>query len=112
MNFGHTIGHALEKIYNYKIYHGEAVSIGMKLITEKSFKAKITNYEDFLKLKFLLKKYSLPTTTKASFKNIFKNILADKKIFANRINVCVIKKIGCCEIVSFSLLEFKKFLQG
>lgn len=112
LNFGHTIGHALEKIYNYKIQHGEAVSIGMNYITEKSFKAKMTNYDDFLKLQLLLKKYSLPTTTKAPFKKLFKHILADKKIFANKINVCIIKKIGCCEIVSFSLLKFKKFLQG
>ena len=96
LNFGHTIGHAIESHYNYKKYnHGESISIGM--ITE----AKISNYLGMLSSSELNKII-------AHFKNcrlkIFDNIINDKKLiikltrdkknFQNNINFSLIKKIG------------------
>ena len=96
LNFGHTIGHAIESYYDYKKFnHGEAISIGM--ITE----AKISNYLGMLSSSELNKII-------AHFKNcrlkIFDNIINDKKLiikltrdkknFQNNINFSLIKKIG------------------
>ena len=96
LNFGHTIGHAIESHYNYKKFnHGEAISIGM--ITE----AKISNYLGMLSSSELNKII-------AHFKNcrlkIFDNIINDKKLiirlnkdkknFQNNINFSLINKIG------------------
>ena len=96
LNFGHTIGHAIESYYNYKKFnHGEAISIG--IITE----AKISNYLGLLSsndLKRILKhfkKYKLKVND-----NILKNkiliskIIKDKKNFQNNIIFSLIDKIG------------------
>ena len=96
LNFGHTIGHAIESHYNYKKFnHGEAISIGM--ITE----AKISNYLGKLSSNELdriithFKKYGLKL-----FDNVLKNkalidkLTKDKKNFQNNINFSLINKIG------------------
>lgn len=110
LNFGHTVGHALERYYSNRISHGEAVCVGMCYITEKSFKAGITSFYSFLKLKSLIKKYKLPTSLKFNFEDVFNNILKDKKIFGNVIKICVIKKIGHSTILTMPVLKFRRFL--
>ena len=96
LNFGHTIGHALEKYYDYqKFNHGEAISIGM--ITE----AKISNYLGLLsnnELERIIKhfyKYKLKI-----YDNVLKNkiliryLSKDKKNSLDNINFSLIDKIG------------------
>ncbi len=96
LNFGHTIGHAIESHYNYKKFnHGEAISIGM--ITE----AKISNYLGLLssnELKRILthfKKYRLKVSDNIlKEKGLISKITKDKKNFQNNINFSLIDKIG------------------
>ena len=96
LNFGHTIGHAIEKYYDYqKFNHGEAISIGM--ITE----AKISNYlgllssEDLDRIIIHFKKCGLKTYDKVVRDRKLVKILAkDKKNFQNNINFSLIDKIG------------------
>tara|TARA_A100001011_G_scaffold258826_1_gene267148 strand:- start:426 stop:1493 length:1068 start_codon:yes stop_codon:yes gene_type:complete len=96
LNFGHTIGHAIENHYGYKKYnHGEAISIGM--ITE----AKISNYLGLLKNNELerivmhFKKSGLKIFDKILNKKIFINRLdKDKKNYLNNINFALVDKIG------------------
>ena len=96
LNFGHTIGHAIESHYNYKkLNHGEAISIGM--ITE----AKISNYLGLLSSKDLniiithFEKYKLKIYDKIiTDKNLINSLTKDKKNFKNNINFSLIDKIG------------------
>ena len=96
LNFGHTIGHAIESYYNYKRFnHGEAISIGM--VTE----AKISNYLGFLSSKELeiiiqhFKKYKLKINDKIlKERKLIKIVSKDKKNFQNKINFSLIDKIG------------------
>ncbi len=96
LNFGHTIGHAIESHYNYKKFnHGEAISIGM--ITE----AKISNYLGLLSSKDLniiithFEKYKLKIYDKIiTDKNLINSLTKDKKNFKNNINFSLIDKIG------------------
>jgi len=96
LNFGHTIGHAIESYYNYnKFNHGEAISIGM--ITE----AKISNYIGLLSTNDLdriithFKKCKLRIFDKIlKEKKLIKIINKDKKNFKNYINFSLINKIG------------------
>ncbi len=96
LNFGHTIGHAIESHYNYnKFNHGEAIAIGM--ITE----AKISNYLGMLPLDELEK---IITHFKKCGLKIYDNVLKEKKLiikltkdkknFQNSINFTLINKIG------------------
>ena len=96
LNFGHTIGHAIESHYNYKKYnHGESISIGM--ITE----AKISNYLGLLSSveleriithfkKCRLKIYDYIIKDKLLINKLTK----DKKNYLNYINFSLINKIG------------------
>ena len=96
LNFGHTIGHAIESHYNYKKYnHGESISIGM--ITE----AKISNYLGLLssiELERIIthfKKCRLKISDNIIKDKVLVNTLTkDKKNFLNNINFSLIDKIG------------------
>ncbi len=96
LNFGHTIGHAIESYYNYKKFnHGEAISIGM--ITE----AKISNSLGLLSSNELekiithFKKYKLKIYDKIiKNKKLIDKVSKDKKNFQQNINFSLIDKIG------------------
>ncbi len=104
LNFGHTFGHAVEKMYNYETYtHGEAVAIGMKQITESTERIGYTTSGTGEKLVRLLKKYDLLFDKFAYDADEAMNIMClDKKGNGNSINYIFIKNIGECEIVSKS----------
>ncbi len=108
LNFGHTIGHAIESHYNYKKFnHGEAISIGM--ITE----AKISNYLGLLsssELKKIIKhfkKCELKMSDKIlKNKQLLKKLTKDKKNSQNNINFSLINKIGSS--IFYKKLDKKK----
>lgn len=79
LNFGHTIGHALELVYSLK--HGEAISIGMVKEIELGIARGIFTKDQKEKLISLLKKYDLPTELPANFEKfkVLEIMKADKK---------------------------------
>ena len=95
LNFGHTFGHSLEKIYNFKgLSHGQAVAIGMVIITKATDKLNITPLGTAQRIEKLLKKYNLPTTDKATAEEIAKGCIGDKKSSGNAVNLVLLKEIG------------------
>lgn len=82
LNFGHTIGHALESASGYRKYsHGEAISIGMVCAAEIAYKLKLLKEEDLNKIKDIIKLYKLPTRIKGiNLAKIMNSLLRDKKI--------------------------------
>lgn len=96
LNFGHTIGHAVEKYFDFETYtHGEAVAIGMYLITNKSEALGETKKGTGELIKQLLIKYNLPyDVTNVELEKIVENIKFDKKIKGSYINLILIKEIG------------------
>lgn len=95
LNFGHTLGHSLENLENYKISHGEAIGLGMIFASFLSVKMKILNIEDFFKIFSMFKKYHFPLvfSQNISAKDIFDQLLSDKKASLAR-NFVLIEKIG------------------
>ena len=80
LNFGHTLGHALEKYYNYeKISHGYAVSVGMSVITAVSERRGLTEKGTAARLKALLKRFGLPTSDSAALEQYLPYTALDKK---------------------------------
>ncbi len=95
LNFGHTLGHAIEKYENFAGHsHGEAVSIGMAVITSASEKAGLTKPGVAKRLIHCLKKYSLPTETEIPLDVLAKLSLNDKKSLGKSIKLVLIKDIG------------------
>jgi 3-dehydroquinate synthase len=113
LNFGHTLGHAVEKVFNFETYtHGEAVAIGMVLITEISEKRGLTKKGTAEKIKSLLKLYSLPTECSAPLSEIVKAAASDKKHSDGGICVVLLKKIGESFLLRLSDSEFNDFFLG
>lgn len=111
LNFGHTIGHAIEKYYSYQITHGEAVSIGMYIITKNSERVGYTEVETSDKLKNILDNfhinYNLDNYNKEEIK---KFILSDKKNLNNDINLVLLKTIGTGFIKKVPLSVINEFI--
>ncbi len=110
LNFGHTFGHAVEKLCNYITYtHGEGVAIGMLRITEKSEEMGITEKGTYRRLREVLDKYNLlfDHYTFDAHK-AYDVITLDKKSSKNTINYIMISKIG--EVVIKEISKEDRFL--
>ncbi len=110
LNFGHTFGHALEKLTNYSgLTHGEAVSIGSVLITRISEEKGLTKKSTTERLIELLKKYNLPTTADFTLDEILKATRGDKKSTGKAIKFIMLKEIGECFINKINTDSFSEF---
>ena len=96
LNFGHTIGHAIEEEENYKLLHGECVGIGMLYFSDGNVKKEI---ED------ILKKYNLPLTCNFNKEKVIELIKHDKKSSGDTISTIHVNKIGTYEIIDMGINE-------
>lgn len=96
LNFGHTIGHAIEKYFNFEKYtHGEGVALGMYSITKKSEELGLTEKGVSQSIMEILKKYNLQHEINLENKDeILKAISLDKKNNGEFINIILLEKIG------------------
>ncbi len=107
LNFGHTLGHAVENYTGYGTYsHGAAVAIGMCSVTKWSEKKGLSEQGTYDMLVKLCEKYNLPT----EIKDLDKMIGAashDKKRSGSKISIVLVKAMGesYYEKVDVSLLE-------
>ena len=113
LNFGHTLGHAIEKEYNFEgISHGQAVAIGMVMMTKASEIAGITPNGTADKIAELCKKYNLPISDKTPIEDIVKSSFSDKKSSASNISLIVINKIGNSKIYPVAKSDMLDFVTG
>lgn len=96
LNFGHTLGHAIEKYFNYEKYsHGEAIAIGMYNITLKSQLLGLTKEGTAQQIKKILEKYDLPYKMPTMDREeMEKTINRDKKNRGDIIDIILLKDIG------------------
>ena len=106
LNYGHTFGHALERLSNYTLLHGFAVSLGMVLANKIAVEKGLLSKHDSDCIKNLLKKANLPVYT--MHKPTLKDILHDKKTANNKINFILPKCIGKVVILPLSLSKAPK----
>lgn len=100
LNFGHTIGHALEAATRYQLLtHGEAIGHGMIMATQLARKLDKISVRDAWRIEEAVRKISpLPCIHKLSWKRIFSPMLADKKFAGQRLKFVLPRKIGQVEI--------------
>lgn len=95
LNFGHTAGHGIEKLYNFSgISHGEAVGIGMVMISEAGENFGITEKGTADRIRAVLRKYNLKTEDKNSVKDIVAAMYNDKKRTGSGIKFVMLHSIG------------------
>ena len=84
LNYGHTIGHALESITDYKLLHGEAVAIGMAIEASLSVRLGLATPEVKTRQDDLLTQFGLPTRLpQVSHDLLLARIDSDKKVFGD-----------------------------
>lgn len=95
LNFGHTIGHAVEKAKDFSLLHGECVAIGMNAALKISLdKGKIDNTQ-YEKMLNVIKSFELPTTVSGiTCKEVFEGTLHDKKMQSGKIKFILVDGIG------------------
>lgn len=96
LNFGHTVGHALETLTHYSIAHGEAVAIGMLVESHLALQSGYLKKEAFDKIKKILIDYGLPLTlpSNLAIEAILETMTLDKKSRKGQPRYVMIDKIG------------------
>ena len=109
LNYGHTIGHAIETVSDLKVAHGEAIAIGMMAAARISNELGILGDGELARLRSVLEAAGLPLEMPALDRGkIIQAIKHDKKIVAGRIRFVLPKEIGkvfVTDEVSLSLVE-------
>lgn len=111
LNFGHTIGHAVERYFHYSTFtHGEGVAMGMSLLTEQTEKMGLTEKGTASRLIRVLRKLSLPTSIGVPAEELIPQIMHDKKRRGKKITLVVLKKIGACELLPISTDDLSRYV--
>jgi len=118
LNFGHTLGHAIEQYYEFKMHHGEAVAMGMEFACFLSGELGLMKSSEISRVKKLMDKYgmvsgrySLPPAGRVGTA-----MAVDKKSASDGINFVLAKGIGGFEVrklkLDFILDAYKRYSRG
>ncbi|MGI6255530.1 MAG: 3-dehydroquinate synthase [Acutalibacter sp.] len=113
LNFGHTFGHALEKLHDFQgLSHGEAVGIGMVLASRVGEKLGVTPQGTAERIRGVLEKYGLPTSSECSWEEIVDATALDKKSDGSMLRMILLTEIGEAVIRPMTREELKPLLKG
>jgi len=111
LNFGHTIGHVIERNSNFSLPHGLCVAKGMGIIIDCAVARGTLSLEDADKMKGLIKAYDLPYEDSITPEDAVSGAMNDKKKRGNTISLIVVNKIGTADIVKMTPDELLSFLK-
>jgi 3-dehydroquinate synthase len=110
LNFGHTVGHAIESIYG--LSHGKSVALGMCFAAKMSELRSDNSLQIVDRLVSVLSHFHLPTKLeKFSAQVVFEKLIADKKRVKNEIHFVLLKEIGEAYVEKISLDEMMSYLK-
>jgi 3-dehydroquinate synthase len=109
LNFGHTIGHALEKVTG--ISHGYAVSQGMAAAANLSVRRGLLSQADCVRLMALLTAYNLPTKLQAYPVSLTQALARDKKREGDQFHFVLLQGLGQATVQTLPLSEVEGALQ-
>lgn len=107
LNFGHTLGHAIENLYS--LSHGEAIAVGM--VAASVFSETLTGFKGTAKVIAALEQYGLPTNAAFDKTEVFKVLQMDKKREQSFMNYVLLEKIGKGVVQPIVINELEKFIQ-
>ena len=102
LNFGHTIGHAIESLSNGSLLHGECVALGMTYMIDESIKNVLVE---------ALSKYNLPIKTNIDIDKIIDLIKVDKKASGDMVSIVYVKTPGSFEFRKIKIDGLKEYLK-
>jgi 3-dehydroquinate synthase len=108
LNFGHTLGHAIENMY--ALSHGQAISIGMAAAC--SISEELVGFKESERVIKVLNQYGLPTEASYDKKKTYEVLVMDKKREKNAMNYVLLQKIGKGVVQSVPLPELEQIIKG
>ena len=109
LNLGHTLAHAVEKLSDYEINHGNAVSIGLAAICRAAYAYGLAEEDITDSVVAVLKKYHLMTECPYTAAECVGVLLNDKKRSGQTINLAIPKKIGECYLYKMDVDRLEEF---
>lgn len=112
LNFGHTIGHAIEKCSNYTISHGQAVAMGM--VAETQAFIKLYNEKSLMlnTIKNILLKNNIKYDISYSAEELYQAALHDKKTALGHINIIAPEAVGRCSLRSLPADRLREYIEA
>ena len=111
LNFGHTLGHAIEKQSRYAVSHGKAVAIGMQMVAEACEHAGRAPAGCAARLKNVLQRYGLPYAVSEELDSYIGLCANDKKMDKDVMHVITIAGIGDARITDMRFEAFRDFIR-
>lgn len=112
LNYGHTIGHGIEKITSYNVSHGEAVAKGMIGEARACHRLGYSSTDISGELSRILEGLGFDTSLDYDPQVLYEHALKDKKIRDGQINIIVPEVIGKCSLKKLPLEELKEFMEA
>lgn len=112
LNLGHTIGHAIEQQSDFKISHGQAVAMGMAIVSRAAASMQVCSLETADRVCTLLERFNLPVNTSFTAAQLFHSTLSDKKRSGGSINLILPAEIGSCKIQSTPVSALQSFIEA
>lgn len=109
LNFGHTFGHAIEKLSGFTITHGSAVARGMIIAAKVARNYGFTDYTDTITQ--VVKDYGFETDCPYSADELYSVILSDKKRSGSDITLVLPKQIGACTLERMPALQVLELMK-
>lgn len=95
LNFGHTIGHAIEKAMNFEMVHGECIALGMVAAAYISWKHNWLSMDEYYEVRDMFVPFNLPISIDSiNPEEILKLTKSDKKMEGTQIKFVLLKKVG------------------
>ena len=111
LNFGHTIGHGLERTAAFETSHGEGVAMGMIMITRHAEATGLTPKGTTQQLTEMVEKFHLPITPREIDKEqLYQAITHDKKARGQQLKIILLEAIGQAKIVTIPTEKIKDYL--
>ena len=111
LNLGHTFGHGIERLSEYRISHGCAVAAGMAIMARAAAKKGLMPKEDAQLLEETLESFGLPTETDQEAAKLAEAARSDKKAQQQTIDLIVPYGIGDCRILRTDLSELQEWIE-
>lgn len=112
LNFGHTLGHAVEKCSGFTITHGHAVAIGMVMASRAAEKMGFSPAGILDTVLACNRRFGLPTDCPYTAQEVYATATSDKKRSGGSIDVVVLKEIGRAETVRLDMEGLREFTEA
>ncbi len=110
LNLGHTVGHAVEQCSNFTLAHGEAVAIGMAVITRAAQKRGLCTAATARRILNTLCAYGLPIVNPYTTAELMTAAMRDKKRRGNRLTLVIPRSVGECILHEITTEELSAWI--